>query len=443
MNIDTETIRHAVQPLNGSPADYDGLLELCANARVVLIGEATHGTHEFYSIRCAATVRLLSELGFHGVAIEADWPDTWRLNRFVKGVDEHETASDALAGFRRFPQWMWRNSDILDFAGWMLDHNSRFAGASSKRGIYGLDIYSLNESMKAVIDYLTHKDPAAAREFSHRYACFDHFGGDVRKYGLFTGTGAAKGCENEVVGALAELRRSRASYLAMDGHAAEEDFFQAERNANVVADAEKYYRTMLRGDVQSWNLRDRHMVDTLLALMDHLDRIHEKSRLVIWAHNSHVGNAQATEMSKRGEFNIGQLCRERFGNEAVLIGFTTYAGTVTAASQWDGPAEHMELRPALPQSIESVFHHSEIPSFWLDFKSQPAIANMLREPVLERAVGVIYSPETERRSHYFKASVPDQFDAVFHIDTTRAVEPLERTALWQPGELEETYPTGL
>jgi erythromycin esterase-like protein len=297
--------------------------------------------------------------------------------------------------------------------------------------------------MKAVIDYLTHKDPAAAREFSHRYACFDHFGGDVRKYGLFTGTGAAKGCENEVVGALAELRRSRASYLAMDGHAAEEDFFQAERNANVVADAEKYYRTMLRGDVQSWNLRDRHMVDTLLALMDHLDRIHEKSRLVIWAHNSHVGNAQATEMSKRGEFNIGQLCRERFGNEAVLIGFTTYAGTVTAASQWDGPAEHMELRPALPQSIESVFHHSEIPSFWLDFKSQPAIANMLREPVLERAVGVIYSPETERRSHYFKASVPDQFDAVFHIDTTRAVEPLERTALWQPGELEETYPTGL
>ena len=443
MNPDPETIRHAAHPLNGSPADFDPLLERCAGARIVLLGEATHGTHEFYSTRARITARLFAELGFHALALEADWPDTWHLNRFVKGLDGPATASDALSGFRRFPQWMWRNSDMLDFAGWLHDHNSSITGPSSRRGIYGLDIYSLNESMKAVVDYLTHIDPAAAHDCMQRYACFDHFGGDARRYGLMAGTGISAGCERQVVGALAELRRSRASYLALDGEAAEEDFFQAQQNATVVANAEKYYRTMLRGDVESWNLRDRHMMDTLLALMDHLDRLHDKSRIVIWAHNSHIGNANATEMAQRGELNIGQLCRERFGDEVVAVGFTTYSGTVTAASEWDGPAEHREMRPALPRSYEAIFHHSEIPAFYLDFREHPAVADMLRGPMLERAIGVVYKPETERRSHYFSASMSEQFDAVFHIDTTRAVEPLESSVLCTAGEVEETFPTGL
>jgi erythromycin esterase-like protein len=443
MNTDVQSIRHAAQPLTGGSADYDAILERAKGSRVVLLGEATHGTHEFYAARSAITQRLIAEAGFHGVAVEADWPDAWRVNCFVKGDNADSTAADALSGFKRFPQWMWRNSDVLDFVGWLRDHNDSIGSVESKAGFYGLDLYSMNESIKAVVDYLRQNDPPAMRRFLRRYECFDHFGGDTRRYGLFTGTGAAKSCEEEVVGALAEIRRAKASYLALDGHAAEEEYFYAEQNALVVANAENYYRTMLQGDVKSWNLRDRHMMDTLLALMNHLDRIHEKSRLVVWAHNSHIGNAAATQMGRRGEFNIGQLCRERFGDEAFLVGFTTYTGSVTAASDWDGPVERKLVRPALTHSYEMLFHHAEIPDFWLDLHEYPAAAQILQHPLLERAIGVIYRPETERASHYFTASLPEQFDAIFHFDHTRAVEPLERTPHWEAGEVEETYPSGL
>jgi erythromycin esterase-like protein len=365
------------------------------------------------------------------------------VNRFVRGLDGDESAVDALGGFKRFPQWMWRNSDVLDFVGWLREHNESQSSNRTKVGFHGLDLYSLNESIKEVVAYLEKQDPAAAQHFVKRYSCFEHFGGDSRRYGLFTGTGISKSCEEDVVSALAELRRKKGSYLQLDGEEAEEDFFHAEQNATVVANAENYYRTMLRGDVKSWNLRDRHMMDTLLALMTHINRIHENSRIVVWAHNSHVGNALATQMGRHGEFNIGQLCREHFGEEAVLIGFTTFTGTVTAASEWDGPAEHKTVRPALSRSYEMLMHQTGMGNFWLDFHEHPGAADLLRPMKLERAIGVVYHPETERQSHYFAASLPDQFDGIFHIDETRAVEPLERSVAWEAGEVEETYPSGL
>ena len=439
-----ETIRRSAQPLCGESSDYDGLIEQCEKAKIVMLGEATHGTHEFYEARADITKRLIEELGFNGVAVEADWPDSWRVNEFVTGSDGDTVASDALSGFKRFPQWMWRNSDVLDFAGWLRERN--IDAGESEVGFYGLDLYSLNESMKAVLDYLRETDPAVARTFSHRYACFDHFGGDPKRYGLFTGTGISKSCEDEVISALADLRRKKGAWLGLDGHRAGEAFFCAEQNASVVADAENYYRTMLRGDVESWNLRDRHMMNTLLAISSHLEALHGRAKIVVWAHNSHIGNASATQMGRRGEFNIGQLAKEHFGAEAVLVGFTTNSGTVTAASDWDAPAERKSVRPGLAHSCEKLFHETEIPRFWLDFSKQKEAAELLHHPLLERAIGVIYRPETERESHYFSASVSKQFDALFHFDETRAVEPLERSLTWQAdgvAEVDETYPSGL
>lgn len=439
-----DTIQRCATPLSGGPSDYDALIERCEKAKVVMLGESTHGTHEFYEARADITKRLIEELGFNAVAVEADWPDSWRVNKFVTGSNGDSVASDALGGFKRFPQWMWRNSDVVDFAGWLRDRNLHANGNAA--GFYGLDLYSLNESMKAVLDYLRDTDPAVARTFSHRYACFDHFGGDPKRYGLFTGTGISKSCEDEVISALADMRRKKAAWLGLDGHRAGEAYFSAEQNATVVADAENYYRTMLRGDVQSWNLRDRHMMNTLLAICTHLEAIHGHAKVVVWAHNSHIGNARATQMGHRGEFNIGQLAKEHFGSNAVLIGFTTHGGTVTAASDWDAPAERRSVRPAMAHSCEKLFHETGIPRFWLDFSKDSAAAEVLRHPLLERAIGVIYRPETERESHYFSARVSEQFDALFHFDETRAVEPLERTAIWEAhgvAEVDETYPSGL
>jgi erythromycin esterase-like protein len=444
MKAAVETIRRCADPLSGDNSDYDALMERCAKAKIVMLGEATHGTHEFYKARADITKRLVEELRFNAVAVEADWPDAWRVNGFVKGLDEDAAAADALAGFKRFPQWMWRNSDVLDFTGWLRQRNIKSTGEDV--GFYGLDLYSLNDSMKAVLDYLRANDPAVARTFTHRYACFDHFGGDPKRYGLFTGSGISKTCEEEVISALADMRRKKASLLGLDGHRAEEAYFCAEQNATVVADAENYYRTMLRGDVESWNLRDRHMMNTLIAVSSHIESLHGGAKIVVWAHNSHIGNASATQMGQRGEFNIGQLAKERFGEEAVLIGFTTHNGTVTAASDWDAPAERKTVRPALAHSCERLFHETEIPRFWLDFSKHKDAADLLQHPLLERAIGVIYRPETERQSHYFTASVSAQFDAVFHFDETRAVEPLERTPAWEEkgaAEVDETYPSGL
>ncbi len=433
----------AAHPLSGGPDEYTPLLAAIGNARFVLLGEASHGTHDFYRARAEITKRLIREKGFRGVAVEADWPDAWRVDRWVRGTGDDAEAVDALAGFRRFPAWMWRNADVLDFVGWLREHNDGVTRDADKAGFYGLDLYSLHASMEAVIAYLRRVDPDAARRAEARYACFDRFGGDAQGYGASALFGAGVSCEDVVIEQLVELHVAGGRYVARDGRVAEDAFFAAEQNARLVKNAEAYYRAMFGSPVVSWNLRDRHMAESLDALSDHLSREGEPAKLVVWAHNSHLGDARATEMGEHGELNLGQLVRLRRGADAVLVGFTTDPGTVTAASAWDGPAQRKHLRPALPGSYEALFHEVRFPRFLLNLHESREAELVLSERRLERAVGVIYRPETERASHYFAARLPDQFDAILHFDHTRAVEPIERTSLWMAGEPPETWPTGI
>lgn len=436
-----QAVRAAAHPLTGAPQDYDPLLELIGDARCVLIGEASHGTHEFYHERAEITKRLIREQGFTAVAVEADWPDAYRINRYVQGLGDGATSIDSLSGFTRFPTWMWRNAVVLDFIGWLRAHNDNLPLNAPKVGFYGLDLYSLHASIGAVIGYLDKVDPEAARRARERYNCFEHFGSDPQTYGFATGSGAAEPCEDEAVKQLIELQRRTTELTQRDGRASEDEFFYAEQNARLAKNAERYYRSMFRGR-ESWNLRDSHMAETLDTLLMRLDKQVGRAKVVVWAHNSHLGDARATEMGERGELNVGQLVREHYGNEAVLIGFSTYTGTVTAASDWDEPAERKQVQPALAGSYEALFHEVDIPRFLLPLRNGGEVADLLREPRLERAIGVIYRPDTERWSHYFHAHLSDQFDAVIHIDQTRALEPLERTPLEEGDEVPETFPTG-
>ena len=438
----TQALRQAACPLAGSRDDFDPILARAAEARLVLIGEASHGTHEFYRVRAEITKRLILDHGFCAVAVEADWPDAYRVNRYVRGHGRDADADEALSGFRRFPQWMWRNADVLDFVGWMRAYNDTVP-EEAHAGFYGLDLYSLHASMEAVLTYLRIVDPPAALRALQRYSCFDHFGEDVQAYGYASSAGLSSSCERAVVDQLVELRHSAAEYARRDGRLAEDDLFHAEQNARLVRNAERYYRAMFGPRAASWNLRDRHMVETLEALIPFLARRIAIPRIVVWAHNSHLGDARATDMSARGELNVGQLVRQRHGDEAVLIGFSTYTGTVTAASNWDGPAERMVVRPALPESHEAAFHDVGLRNFLIDLAWPGSAASGMTAARLQRAIGVIYRPGTERLSHYYHAVLPAQFDFVMHYDTTRAVEPLERSARWARGEAPETYPSAL
>jgi erythromycin esterase-like protein/predicted phosphoribosyltransferase len=440
-------VRSAAVPVEeGVPAD-DVLFDLVGDARFVLIGEASHGTHEFYEARAAMTRRLIEEKGFCAVAVEADWPDAYRVNRYVRGRSQDATAEEALRGFERFPTWMWRNTATVDFAGWLRARNERTGDDErATAGFYGLDLYSLYRSIHEVVTYLERVDPPAAARARNRYACFDIGGdeNDAQAYGFAAAFGAGESCEREVVEQLVDLRRHAMEYARRDGLIAEDELFYAEQNARTVQAAEEYYRSMFSGRTSSWNLRDRHMADTLRALADHLGRLRgTPAKIVVWAHNSHLGDARMTESATRGEINLGQLVRERYPNACRLLGFTTYAGTVTAADDWGGPAERKRVRPALPGSVEELFHEAGEKEFMLRFDLPTSATEALRAARLERAIGVIYRPETERQSHYFRARVADQFDAVIHIDETRALEPLERTARWERGEVPETYPSAV
>lgn len=432
----------AAHPLVGAPEDFDPLLALVGMAQYVLIGEASHGTHEFYRIRAEITKRLIRERGFTSVAVEADWPDAYRVNRYVRGRGSDADAAEALGAFTRFPQWMWRNADVLDFVGWLRAHNEGVPEAA-RVGFYGLDLYSLHASIEAVLRYLQIVDPAAAARARRRYGCFEQFGPDPQGYGHAAGLGLAPSCETEVVEQLAELRRSAAEYAQRDGRVEPDDLFFAEQNATVVRNAERYYRAMFGSRAASWNLRDQHMFETLENLVAFHAARGRRERVVVWAHNSHLGDARATEMSRSGELNVGQLVRTRYGRAACLVGFLTHGGTVTAASDWDEPAERKVVRPALPQSYEWLCHKVGVPNFLLDLTTAGLATAELERSRLERAIGVIYRPDTERASHYFHARLPEQFDAVLYYDTTRAVEPLERTGLWERGEAPETFPTAL
>jgi erythromycin esterase-like protein/predicted phosphoribosyltransferase len=434
-----KALRETAYPLAGSARDYDPLIGRIGEARFALLGEASHGTHEFYRERAEITKRLIAEKNFIAVAVEADWPDAYRLNRYVRGASDDVDAVEALADFRRFPTWMWRNTVVVEFIEWLRAHNDSLPPGAEKVGFYGLDLYSLHASMKAVLQYLEKVDPEAAARAREHYSCFDHFGEDTQAYGLMTRLNLSKSCEEEVVAQLVELQRRTADYARRDGRLAEDELFYAEQNARLVKNAEAYYRSMFLEETSSWNLRDRHMAETLDELAAYLGRKAGWAKIAVWEHNSHLGDARATEMGQRGELNVGQLTREKYGSEAVLVGFTTHHGTVTAASDWGKSAERKRLRPALADSYEALFHAARCDRFLLILNESEAL-QQLGVPRLERAIGVIYRPETERQSHYFRARLTEQFDAVLHFDETRAVKPLETTAEWETGELPETFP---
>lgn len=440
-NADRASIarRTLVHAPHGMPPE-DALFEWVGDARLVLLGEASHGTHEFYAARTEMTKRLIEDKGFQAVVVEADWPDAYRVNRYVLGRGDDGSAEQALRGFERFPTWMWRNTVVSDFVDWLREHNARIAAPPERTGFYGMDLYSLYRSAEDVIRYLDEVDPDAARRARERYSCFEQHGTEGQEYGYSAAFGSSSPCEQEAVAQLADLQRHATEHAKRDGLVAEDEQFFAEQNARLVRSAEEYYRMMFGGRVSSWNLRDQHMVETIEALGDHLGRQRGvPAKMVVWAHNSHLGDARATEVASVGEWNVGQLLRERYPHQCRILGFTTHTGTVTAADDWGEPADCKRVRPALDGSVEKFFHDLRAGDFWTSFED-PELVQVLRSAMLERAIGVVYRPRTERRSHYFRARIADQFDAVIHIDRTTALEPLERTSRWESGELPETYP---
>lgn len=434
-----DAVRSQALRLGDADRDYDALLEMSRGRSFVLLGEATHGTHEFYRMRAEITRRLVEEQGFDAVAVEADWPDAYRVARYVRGEGD-DSAESAFGDFMRFPTWMWRNHEALAFIQWLRARNEQLE-ASSRVGFYGLDMYSLYRSVDAVIAYLEKVDPDQAAVARDRYAALDHVR-DPQAYGYEAAFGLRPQCRDGAIELLLDLMRKSPEYLALDGREAADAQFFAERNARIVVSGETYYRAMFGSRINTWNLRDTHMTETLFALRQHLRAQGREGRIVVWAHNSHLGDARATDMGAAGECNIGKFVREQAGaDQALLVGFTTYTGHVAAARAWDAPVERRWVRPAHEDSWEHLFYTSRLDRFFLPL-CEPA-RDPMRESRLERAIGVIYRPESELGSHYFHASLSAQFDAVFHLDETTAVEPFDLPSDWRRGELAETRPLRL
>ncbi|HMK87600.1 MAG TPA: protein-L-isoaspartate(D-aspartate) O-methyltransferase [Steroidobacteraceae bacterium] len=412
-------------------ADLAALLQRVGEARIVLLGEATHGTSEFYRMRGRISRALIEKKGFSFVAIEGDWPDAARIDHFVR---HSEYPPSEWTAFARFPAWMWRNLEVREFVDWLRAHNGKLR-ASERVAFHGLDLYSMYNSIRSVLEYLDSVDPRTARVARERYACLTPWQSDPAVYGHATLTGLYHTCEGEVTSMLTDLLRKRQAYAEHDG----ERFLDAVQNARLVANAERYYRIMYYGSRESWNLRDGHMFETLKTLLDFHG---PNAKGIVWAHNSHVGDSAATEMSARDEYNIGHLCRKEFGVRVYSIGFGTHSGTVAAASNWDEPMEIKTVRPALPESYEALCHEAAAARFLLPLRQLEgtALAERLSRARLERAIGVVYRPETELQSHYFEAVLPRQFDEYVWFDETSAVTPLESKEL---EDVPDTYPFGL
>ena len=429
-----ETLRQHAEPLPSpdSQEAFGGFFDRFGDAQIVLLGEATHGTSEFYKARAAITRRLIEHHGFTVVAVEADWPDAARIDGYVRHDAPRPRRGES---FVRFPTWMWRNMEVLAFADWLRGYNEGLPDAA-KASFHGLDVYSLTESIHAVLEYLDKVDPEEAAMARWRYGCLTPWQDDPARYGRAVVTGAHEGCEEGVSAQLARLLRMRLDYLQEDGAA----WFDAAQNARIVREAERYYRAIYRGSVASWNLRDRHMFNTLEAVIAHRG---VDTKAVVWAHNSHIGDASATAMGWNGEFNIGQLCRVSYGSDAVLIGFGTDTGTVAAASDWGADMHIKTVRPARLDSWEHAFRQTGFARTLTEWRGRDKqqLAEALREEtLLERAIGVIYRPETEHSSHYFEAVMGDQFDAWVWFEQTTAVTPLGHE---KPQGAPETYPFGL
>ena len=411
--------------------DLSGLMKRIGDARIVLLGEASHGTAEFYEMRARITKELIQHKGFRFVAVEADWPDAAQIDHFVRDTRLEPTEE---ATFTRFPTWMWANSQVLEFVKWLRHYNGQFTAPDERVGFYGLDLYSLYSSINSVINYLEDVDAEAAAIARRRYGCLTPWQTDPATYGAVALTGKHKGCEQEVVEMLNALMQKRLAYAGHDGRR----FLDAVSNARLVKNAEQYYRIMYLGSRESWNLRDSHMFETLKNLLDFHG---PESRAVIWEHNSHIGDAAATDMGSRGEINVGHLCRKQFGDGAYLVGFGTHTGTVAAASDWGAPMEIKTVRPSHPNSYERLCHDAGLNAFLLPLRDRKQrVIKELARPRLERAIGVIYRPETELESHYFNASLPHQFDEYAWFDETHAVDALgPETGIGVP----ETFPFGL
>ena len=411
----------------------DSLLERIGNSRVVLLGEASHGTAEFYEMRARITQELIEKKGFTIIAAEADWPDAAHLDHYIHGTEPDPLLESK--PFSRFPTWMWANHSVLEFSHWLKAHNEIISSPDKQVGFYGLDLYSLFSSIEAVLSFLEKVDPETAEVARVRYGCLMPWADDPSMYARVTMTNQFRECEGEVVSTLQELLRKRMEYSMADG----EQFFNAEQNARLVTNAERYYRTMYYAENNSWNQRDQHMFDTLQSVLAFRG---PQSKAVIWAHNSHIGDARATQMSARGELNIGQLARQAYGDKAYNIGFGTDHGTVAAASEWGGPMEIKQVRPSHIDSYERVCHEVSTDNFFLPLRQplREITRSKLLAERLERAIGVIYRPDTELQSHYFYASLPNQFDEYIWFDETRALEPLTReTMVGMP----DTFPFGL
>lgn len=428
-----DAVAQAAEPFERQDkANLRPLLERIGDARVVLIGESSHGTAEFYEMRARITRELIALKGFRIVAVEADWPDARQIDRFVHG--EAPSAHPERA-FTRFPTWMWANEHVLDFATWQRAWNATRPDSDDRAGFYGLDLYSLYTSIRAVLAYLDEVDAEAAGVARARYGCLAPWEDEPAGYGAAV-RGRFGGCADEVTRMLTDLLAHRLEYERRDG----DRYFDATRNAAVIEGAERYYRAMYYGPHSSWNLRDKHMFETLEAL---LERAGPDGKAVVWAHNSHLGDAGATSMSARGETNLGELCRRRFGRDCYSIGFGTDHGTVAAADHWDGPMRVMQVRPALEDSYERLCHEAGMPRFLLPLRRNDTadLRDALTPQRLERAIGVIYRPQTELASHYFRASLPRQFDEWIWFDETRAVNavPVPQDSRKVP----ETFPFGL
>ncbi|RON27638.1 erythromycin esterase family protein [Pseudomonas lini] len=428
-----EVLRRHAEPLpaRDSP-EFGELFDRFGDASVVLIGEASHGTQDFYQTRAAITRRLIEQHGFGIVAVEADWPDAGQIDRCVRDLGRSAWKKQA---FSRFPTWMWRNTSVQTFTRW-LHHHNRGLTPEQRVEFRGLDVYSMRHSIDEVLGYLDKTDPQLAKEARHRYSCLTPWNDDPALYGHFAERGNMATCEDAVVEQLNVLLGERLDPMVAD----DEAFFSATQNARVVRAAEQYYRAMYRGSTASWNLRDLHMFETLQTLMEHRGA---GAKAVVWAHNSHIGNAAATQMGWEGQFNIGQLCRTAYGSQAVLIGMGTDHGTVAAADDWDEPMQVKQVNPALADSWEQLFLQAGVPAALLDWRTSPSdeLLDVLAEPLLERAIGVIYRPRTERQSHYFQAVLAEQFDAFVWIEKTHAVSPLPEPEFMEHEE--DTFPFGI
>jgi erythromycin esterase-like protein len=400
-------------------------MEQIGDARFVLLGEATHGTHEFYRERARITRRLIEEKGFNVVMLEADWPDTYRVNEYVRGQSKDSNAEQALSEFKRFPRWMWRNREFASFIEWLRTYNDARPEGSTRVGVYGMDVYSLTDSRAAVVEYLRRVDAQAAKRASRRYDCMGGYGDRPERYGYDVATGSRGSCEKEALAQLKEMEQRYAAWYKSPNRERDDDLLSAYQNARIVRHGEAYFRLLYHQNFSTWNLRDSHMATTIHELVRYVDALGgEKAKVVVWAHNTHQGDARMTEKGERGEHNVGHLMRQFHDGKSFLLGFTTYAGEVMAAHEWGQGGRRMKVRQALPESYSALFHQTGIPNLLLLFRGNEPLTQSLGRPRLQRAIGVVYLPSTERRSHYFEARISRQFDAVIHWDVTSAVEPL-------------------